>query len=126
MTETAKHEERDVNVRRLLQLGAGLCGTVVLSLLAMGLLFRFYDIHESRGPALSPMAVRQDIPPKPRLQVYEHVDLQRKLQADQEVLNSYGWVDRKSGIVRIPIDRAIQLIAERGLPARGKSSGENK
>jgi hypothetical protein len=121
MTETAKHEERDVNVRRLLQLGAGLGGTVVLSLLAMGLLFRFYDTHESRGPALSPLVVRPDIPPKPRLQVYEHVDLERKLQGDQKMLNSYGWVDRKSGTVRIPIDRAMQLLAERGLPSRGES-----
>jgi hypothetical protein len=121
MTGTAKHEDRDVNVRRLLQLGAGLCGTVVLSLLAMGLLFRFYDVHESRGPALSPMAVRPDIPPKPRLEVYEHVDLEHKLQADQNVLNSYGWVDRKAGVVRIPIGRAIQLMAERGLPARGEN-----
>jgi hypothetical protein len=33
-------------------------------------------------------------------------------------LSSYGWVDREAGIVRIPIDRAMDLLAERGLPAR--------
>ncbi len=33
-------------------------------------------------------------------------------------LESYGWIDRKSGIVRIPIDRAMDLLAQRGLPTR--------
>ena len=38
--------------------------------------------------------------------------------AEDQILNSYGWVDRSKGIVRIPIDRAIDLLAKRGLPAR--------
>ena len=37
---------------------------------------------------------------------------------EEEELNSYGWVDQKAGIVHIPIERAMQLIAERGLPVR--------
>jgi hypothetical protein len=86
----------------------------------MKLLFGFYATHQPRGPALSPLEVRSDIPPKPRLEVYPHVDLGRKMRADEAVLNSYGWVDRKSGIVRIPIDRAVKLLTERGLPARGE------
>jgi hypothetical protein len=38
----------------------------------------------------------------------------------QEVqrLNSYGWVDQQAGIARIPIDRAMALLAQRGLPTR--------
>jgi hypothetical protein len=38
---------------------------------------------------------------------------------DNAELNSYAWVDRRKQIVRIPIDRAMQLIAERGLPNVG-------
>jgi hypothetical protein len=120
MTETVKHKGRDVNVPRLLQFGAGLCAVIALSLLAMKLLFGFYATHQPPSPALSPLAARPDIPPKPRLEVYPHVDLERKMQADEAVLNSYGWVDRKSGIVRIPIDRAVELLVERGLPTRGE------
>ncbi len=43
-------------------------------------------------------------------------------------LNSYGWVDRKHGVIRIPIERAMDLVAQRGLPTRGpgiqNSSGQ--
>ena len=35
-----------------------------------------------------------------------------------KLLSSYGWVDREAGVVRIPIDRAMDLVAERGLPTR--------
>jgi len=31
-------------------------------------------------------------------------------------LNSYGWVDKEAGVVRIPIDQAMALVAEKGLP----------
>ena len=44
--------------------------------------------------------------------------LERLRAADDATLTSYGWVDRKSGIVRIPIDRAIDLLAARGLPSK--------
>ena len=33
-------------------------------------------------------------------------------------LHSYGWVDKKGGVVRIPIDQAMTLLLQRGLPAR--------
>ena len=43
------------------------------------------------------------------------------LQAQQEAtLHSYGWVDRQAGVVHIPIDQAIDLVLQRGLPVRGQ------
>ncbi len=40
----------------------------------------------------------------------------RKLQelraAEQKELQTYGWINRTDGVVRIPIDRAMQLLAE--------------
>ena len=43
----------------------------------------------------------------------------RQLRAMEEAnLTTYGWADRKNGIVHIPIDRAIDLILQRGLPTR--------
>ena len=33
-------------------------------------------------------------------------------------LHNYGWVDQKAGVVRIPIDRAMTLLLQKGLPAR--------
>ena len=37
---------------------------------------------------------------------------------EDDVLESYGWVDKNAGVVRIPIDEAMKLTLERGLPAR--------
>ena len=45
----------------------------------------------------------------------------KQLRATEDaILTTYGWVDRKGGIVRIPIDRAIDLLAQRGLPTKPK------
>ena len=50
--------------------------------------------------------------PQPRLQESEPVDLAKLRQAEDSLLNSYGWVDREKGIVRIPIDEAMRRLAE--------------
>ena len=41
---------------------------------------------------------------------------------ENDVLHTYGWVDRSAGAVRIPIDKAKDLLMERGLPVRGKTA----
>jgi hypothetical protein len=57
--------------------------------------------------------------PKPNLQIDDDHDQRTVLYDRQKLkLNSYGWIDRSNGIVRIPIDRAMDLILQRGLPAR--------
>jgi hypothetical protein len=45
--------------------------------------------------------------------------------AEDQVLNGYAWMDPEKGVVRIPIDRAIDLLSERGLPSRPQA-GESK
>ncbi len=69
----------------------------------------------STGPA--------PLPPAPVLQVKPREEL-RDLRAEEDrILSSYGWVDPNAGIVRIPIDRAMQLVLQRGLPTRMGDSG---
>jgi hypothetical protein len=58
------------------------------------------------------------LPPEPRLQVSAPNDLKQYQAAQGEILNSYGWVDQKAGIVRIPIDRAMDILLQKGLPVR--------
>jgi hypothetical protein len=41
---------------------------------------------------------------------------------DKELLSTYGWVDRPAGVVRIPIDRAIDITLERGFPVRPQAA----
>ena len=40
---------------------------------------------------------------------------------EEKTLHSYGWMDQQAGVVRIPIDRAMELVAQRGLPTRPQS-----
>jgi hypothetical protein len=54
--------------------------------------------------------------PEPRLENNERDELTDFRTREEERLNSYGWVDQSAGSVHIPIDRAMQLITERGLP----------
>ena len=70
------------------------------------------------GAPPSPLA-KPEAPPGPRLQVSAPKDMQALRAAEDEILKTYGWVDRAKGVVRIPIDRATQLLVERGLPAAG-------
>lgn len=55
--------------------------------------------------------------PEPRLEQNERTELDGFRDAEEEKLNSYGWVDEKAGIAHIPIEQAMQIVAQRGLPA---------
>jgi hypothetical protein len=54
--------------------------------------------------------------PEPRLEQNERGQLSDVIEAQDKILASYDWVDQKNGIVRIPIDQAMALLARRGLP----------
>jgi hypothetical protein len=52
-------------------------------------------------------------------------DLKAMRSEEDVLLHSYGWLDQRAGIVRIPIERAMKLLAERGLPNQSqKGSGQ--
>ena len=58
--------------------------------------------------------------------VYPRVELKQLHDDEDAILNSYGWVDPKKGIVRIPIDQAIDIVAQKGLPSKpSPAGGEN-
>ncbi len=63
--------------------------------------------------------------PPPREQVSPQADLQTFRAQKEAELNSYGWINRKAGVVRIPIDRAMDLILRQGLPVAA-GSNENQ
>lgn len=56
--------------------------------------------------------------PQPRLETNERLEINDFRMAEEQRLSTYGWVDQNAGVVRIPIERAMQLVAERGLPTR--------
>lgn len=115
------HEERDVTFRPIVWGAVGMAVVTVLVFLLVRWLFVYYVGREAqRGPAPNPLSstVSGQLPPEPRLQVKPIQDLRQLRASEDAQLNSYGWVDRNAGVARIPIARALQLLAERGLPAR--------
>lgn len=68
-----------------------------------------------RSDAPSASSASAPPPPEPRLQAFPRQDLDVMLSQKQQLLHSYGFIDRRAGIVRIPITRAIELATERGL-----------
>ncbi len=57
-------------------------------------------------------------PPEPRLQPDPVAENDQMRETEAQRLHSYGWVDRQAGTAHIPIDRAMDLLAQRGIPAR--------
>ncbi|MGH7899256.1 MAG: hypothetical protein ACREQQ_14975 [Candidatus Binatia bacterium] len=116
------YEPTDADVSTLLGWGVGLVVVLLLSVLVTFIMFRLlaaratrYDIEH---PALPLAAADNQIPPEPRLQVIEPEDLAVVLAEEDELLDGYGWVDKEKGTVRIPIERAMELVIKEGLPMR--------
>jgi hypothetical protein len=121
------YETRDADVRVIALLCGGLLMLIGVVLLLSGGIYDYLAARLARsGVSISAPAVTRQLPPEPRLQVSPARDLQEMRAREDEVLHSYGWVDRQAGIVRIPIARAIDLLAERGLPARPTEDRDSK
>ncbi|HUY34544.1 MAG TPA: hypothetical protein VMV69_17495 [Pirellulales bacterium] len=110
------HETRDVSGLYVSIFALALAAAVGLVLLLLIWLFDIFEARaERRDPLQSPLAGKQ-VPPEPRLEETTGATLSvLRLHEDNE-LTTYGWIDRRKGVVRLPIDRAIDLLAERGLP----------
>jgi hypothetical protein len=128
------HETSDANIRNLIIFGIGLSLLVIAGLLVSGTVFHYFVGHQGLGPPASPFENVRTLPPEPRLQVTAPKDLKQYKGAQDKVLNNYGWVDQQAGIVRIPIERAMDILLQRGFPVRGaapakqgvpKSSGQH-
>jgi hypothetical protein len=119
----AGYERRDANIAALLQFAFWLAVLLAVTLVGMKWTFDYFKRTEALGPPPSPL-VKPDarvLPPSPRLQAQPHLELKDYCEAQQAKVNTYSWVDRQSGVVRIPVDRAMDLVLTRGLPARSPS-----
>ena len=104
------HEMTDASISGLVKFGIGLFLLIVVVLFAMRFMFDHFSTTQQLGPPASPFAETQTLPPAPRLQVQPALDLEELREGEDEKLNSYGWIDQKAGIARIPIDRAIDML----------------
>lgn len=114
-----RHETRDLSIRAIAAFALGLAIFGGLThLLLTDLFARFGRREERRDTPPAPLRGARVVPPEPRLEENSGLLLGELRRREEEQLTSYGWVDREHGVVRIPIERAMKLVAERGLPAR--------
>jgi len=119
-----RHEEYEVSLRPIVTFGLGLVVITGLVLVLLSWLFSAFATRQARREVPpSPLASVQQLPPEPRLQIAPAQELQQLRAAEDAILHSYGWVDQTAGIVHMPIERAMELLAERGLPARSEEPG---
>jgi hypothetical protein len=117
----AGYEHTDANVASILKFLLWLAGSAVLIHAGLALLFNLFVAQRvEREAPKYPLAVGEAprLPPEPRLQRFPREDIMNFRIGEEAALHQYGWVDRSSGIVRIPIEEAMRLTVERGLPAR--------
>ncbi len=124
--ERGNHQEDAVDFSGILKAGAGL---TIMTVLTYFVVWGAYKVLVKTTDAVSttrqyPMAIGQEnrVPPEPRLQTDPKQELKDLRAAEADTLAHYGWVDKNNGVVRIPIESAIKLTLERGLPSRETTS----
>jgi hypothetical protein len=113
------HEANTLVVKGLIIFAVVLVAVGILVEFCLVYVMKDFSQEEKALQALAPPVFANDSGPVPgpRLQATPTTDLAKLKQADLARLNGYGWVDREAGIAHIPIDRAIEFVASRGLPA---------
>ena len=95
-------------VRLIVLVAIGVCIVALLIFAGNAVLFRYLS-----GETPPVAELRRERPPQPLLQINPSTDLEQFRAHEEELLHTYGWIDRDKGIVRIPIDRAMELTAQK-------------
>jgi hypothetical protein len=133
------YEHQDLLPAGIFYFLLGLAAATIVSMFALGGVYNFLDRREKAlqrpvNPLLTnvPADTRhiargypQTAFPDPKLEENERGQLSGFRLQQEETLYSYGWVDEKAGTVRIPIERAMDLLVQRGLPLRPQGAGNN-
>jgi hypothetical protein len=112
------HESNRIGLRGLVIFAVALALTIVLVQAVLGLVMERVAHREKPVDAFDPgrLAIEVDQFPNPRLQQNPMAELDQMNKEERRRIESYGWIDRKAGIARIPVDRAIAILARTGLP----------
>jgi hypothetical protein len=133
------YERRDIGVAGVLYfLLALLVAGGIVHFIVQGVFHYLDNRYETSQPPVSPLVKNapsdtrrippqyngdyqkylQDQFPAPQLEINERTELNDIRLREENILSTYGWADQNAGTVHIPIDRAMDLLAQRGLPVR--------
>jgi hypothetical protein len=120
------YERKDINIVQITGFGIGLLIACMVTVFGMWVLFEYFAGREDKvNPAVPHMmeAEKPQLPPLPRLQPDPPKELKDMRANEEMLLNSYGWVDQSKGIAHIPIDQAMNVVAQKGLPVKVSPAG---
>lgn len=131
------YERQDIGAKGILYFLLGLAVAGVFVYFVVDGLYSYLDKRsEAQQERVNPLVtnapadtrnIGTDYPqgafPNPRLEVDERGQLNDIRIKEEQMLDSYDYIDKNAGTVRIPIERAMDLIAQRGLPVQ-KSTAE--
>jgi hypothetical protein len=123
------HERSDVDVSRSLWVVIGSAVFLAVVMAAMWLMFRWMEGRLASADEPLPVVTERQAgedrqPPEPRLLVNEPANLAAVREEEDAALGSYGVVDRAQGTWRVPIDRAMTMLVERGVPTAPRAASE--
>ena len=113
----AEYEHTDANVWLIVKFGIWLFVSAIIIHVGLGFMFGLLKQEAIKTqPNEYPLATNAEprLPPEPRLQSYPRTDLYEFRTGMEQKLHSYGWVNKDAGTVHIPIERAMDLLIERG------------
>jgi hypothetical protein len=115
---TSGHEQSDASVGPIVLTGAGLVVVVAIVCVLVYGIFWYLADHPLSAARPNPMAEtnQEQFPPVPRLEVHPTIEMHELRSDEDKILSTYGWTDKDKAIVRVPIDRAMELQLERGFP----------
>lgn len=123
------YERQDLSPRGIIAFLVGLIVTIAIIQFVVYGLYKFFQGNqvtpEPRSAAIitptNALPQGQDPVqrfPQPTLQPDPPADLNKFRARLEDHLNSYGYIDQKQGIMYIPVERAIDIMAQQGLPTR--------
>ena len=119
------HELSDVQPIKIVLFGAVLAAMIAVVALVVLALFGFFNTSITKTrPAPSPLSYSREPTSEPRLSLTPGDELSAMRAEENKILSSYDWLDRDRGVVRIPIERAIEIVGDRGLPVRTEKNGQ--
>lgn len=115
-----RYEHSDINTRMVADLGFGILAGTWFCMFLLYFAFTFLMNYRAKSGPPAPVRASEVAaePPAPRIQASPAADLQDLRAHEDFELHSYGWIDKQKGVVRIPIERAMELVARRGIAAQ--------
>jgi len=135
-------ERKDISMNGVVVFLIGLAAMIVISYFVVDVFYHVLEKHfEAEQAPISPLVTNAQrdtrrIPPQygqdyakylqesfpaPQLETDERTQLNEVRRREEDILSTYDYVDKNAGTVRIPIDRAMDLLAQKGLPVLPKT-----